>query len=107
MIDASQDQEFAAFEREQDRREAKEAYVEYKKRQVQGSLLARSQPKVAQDVGTLQQAETTATVVVPAAKEKHGEEVAYSYLRTARISTACALVLLIFLIWLWSQRRNS
>ena len=107
MIDATEDKELAAFERAAARREAKAAYAERKTRKAQGALARRPPPEPIQPAGELHIEEPTATVIVPAAKAPHGEEVAYNYLRTARISTACALVLLIFLIWLWSQRRNS
>jgi hypothetical protein len=107
MIDATEDKELAAFERAAARREAKAAYAERKARKEQARLEEIQKSVPTQNRGELQVEAPVATVVVPAAKERHGEEVAYSYLRTARISTACALVLFVFLIWLWSQRRNS
>lgn len=107
MIDAAQDKDLAAFERAAARREAKAAYAERKRLKAQARLEETQKSASIQNRGELQVEEPVATIVVPAAKEKHGEEVAYSYLRTARISTACALVLFVFLIWLWSQRRNS
>ncbi len=108
MIDVAENKELAAYEREQARREAKAAYVERKKRKEQARLEETRLAAPAQPTGELHvEEQPVATIVVPAAKEKHGEQIAYSYLRTARISTACALVLFIFLLWLWSQRRNS
>ena len=107
MIDAAADKDLAAFERAQARREAKAAYIERKKRKEQARLEASRPAASAQTIGELHVEETPkATVVVPV-RSTHFEEEALSYLRIARISTACAAFLFIFLIWLWSQRRNS
>ncbi len=105
MIESTADKDLAAFEREQARREAKAASIERKKRKEQARLeMSRPSTPV---VGELKvEEEPQATVVVPV-RTTHSEEDALAYLRIARISTACAVFLFIFLLWLWSQRRNS
>ena len=107
MIDAAENKEFAAFERAQARREAKAAYAERRKGKEQARLEEARMNEPQKDTGELQVEETAAVLVPPAALPPRDNHDELAYLRAVRISLFSICLLVILLIWLCQQRRNS